>query len=315
MEYRVLGNTGISVSELCFGALTIGPLQSKLSIEEGGKLLLSSLEKGINFINTAEQYQTHDHIRYALDRFNGNSVIATKSLAKDYIGMQNSIESALRALNRDYIDIFHLHAARASVDVFDERSEALECLVDYKKKGYVRAIGISTHNVKVVEKAADIDEIDVIFPLINKIGRGILDGTRETMLKAIERAHNQKKGIYAMKVLVGGQLIGDLLDAIKYVREIKSIDSISIGMVSEKEIEMNLKIFNNEEIDASLLPKISTKKLLITDIFCKKCGACVETCPNHALTEGEYSVEVNHEECLLCGYCLPKCPELAIRII
>ncbi|KUO53418.1 MAG: hypothetical protein APF76_09260 [Desulfitibacter sp. BRH_c19] len=315
MEYKVLGNTGIKVSELCFGALTIGPLQSNLSIEDGGSLILKSLERGINFIDTAEQYQTYEYIRYAFDRYNGLPVIAIKSLAKDYSGMKNSIEKSLQALNREYIDIFKLHAARASLDVFEERSEALECLIDYKKKGYIRAIGISTHNVKVVKKASEIKEIDVVFPLINKTGRGILDGTKEDMLRAIEKAHNNGKGTYAMKVLVGGYLIGDLIDAIAYVRGIRSIDSIAIGMVSEKELELNLKVFNNEVIEESMLPNMSTKKLLITEFFCKKCGACLKVCPNNALTLGEHSVEVNHTKCLLCGYCLPECSELAIRII
>ncbi|MEW6622677.1 MAG: aldo/keto reductase [Bacillota bacterium] len=315
MEYRILGNTGLKVSELCFGALTIGPLQANLSVEDGGRLIKQALDRGVNFINTAEQYQTYDYIKHALKGFRGDAVIATKSLAVDYNGMKRSIENALRSLDREVIDIFHLHAARASVDVFDKRSEALRCLVDYKEKGYIRATGISTHNVKVVERAAKIPEIDVVYPLINKLGKGILDGSLADMLAAIETCRKAGKGLYAMKVLAGGYLINDLLDAIAFARGIESMHSVSVGMANERELELNLKIFSGEDVAPEMLPGMSAKKLLIVDIFCKRCGACMDVCPNSALSMGEKSVVVNPEKCLLCGYCHPVCPELAIRII
>jgi len=315
VEYRILGNTGLKVSELCFGALTIGPLQANLSVEDGGRLIKQALDRGVNFINTAEQYQTYDYMKHALKGFRGDAVIATKSLAVDYNGMKRSIENALRSLDREVIDIFHLHAARASVDVFDKRSEALRCLVDYKEKGYIRATGISTHNVKVVERAAKIPEIDVVYPLINKLGKGILDGSLADMLAAIETCRKAGKGLYAMKVLAGGYLINDLLDAIAFARGIESMHSVSVGMANERELELNLKIFNGEDVAPEMLPGMSAKKLLIVDIFCKRCGACMDVCPNSALSMGEKSVVVNPEKCLLCGYCHPVCPELAIRII
>lgn len=56
MDYYLLGNTGLNVSALCFGALPMGPLQADLSTEEGGALILEALERGVNFIDTAELY-------------------------------------------------------------------------------------------------------------------------------------------------------------------------------------------------------------------------------------------------------------------
>ena len=118
-----------------------------------------------------------------------------------------------------------------------------------------------------------------------------------------------------MKVLVGGHLIPNLLNAISYIRENDSIDAVAIGMTTREELLMNLRIFNDEVIDEQELPKQSTKQLLLVGIFCKKCKACIEVCPNHALSMGKEYVLVDQERCLLCGYCLPKCPELAIRLI
>ena len=58
MKKGYLGKTGIEVTELCFGALPLGPLQSRMPEEQAVKLILAALNSGINFIDTAELYQT-----------------------------------------------------------------------------------------------------------------------------------------------------------------------------------------------------------------------------------------------------------------
>lgn len=316
MQYKTLGNTGIKVSELCFGALPFGPIQANIGPEEGGKLLRHAFENGVNFVDTAELYKTYPYIANALKGYDGEVVISSKSMAKDYKGMEKAIQEALTSLDRDVIDIFHIHAAREGAEVFDKFADALNCLIDYRKKGYIRAIGVATHNVKVTEMAAGISDIDVVFPLINIEGRGIIEGTREEMVKAINKCHKAGKGLLAMKALAGGNLIGDLVKSFEYVRNIEGIQSIAVGMVKKSELDLNLKVFNNEEISMELLPDAKiNKKLYIFTFTCKNCGKCVEACPNGALTLGEKTAEVDHEKCLLCGYCYPACPEFAIRLV
>ena len=129
-----------------------------------------------------------------------------------------------------------MHAARETPDVFEKREEALRCLLEYKQKGYIRAIGISTHSVKVVERASKIPELDVVFPLINKAGRGVLQGSKDDMLKAIKKCSQAGQGLFAMKVLAGGNLVNDLIDAIEFSRNIEGIDAVAIGMVNEEEL-------------------------------------------------------------------------------
>jgi len=311
-----LGKTGIMVTELCFGALPLGPLQLDLSVEEGAKLIRSALEEGINFIDTAEGYETYPHIKRALEGYKGEVIIATKSHAESYEEMENSIYKALIALNRDYIDIFHLHAARATAAVFEERSGALNCLKDYKAKGLIRAVGISTHAIEIVQLATKIEEIEVIFPIINKMGLGIVDGSASEMVQAISNADKAGKGLYAMKALAGGRLIDELETSINYVRHIDGINSVAVGMVSEAELALNIKLFNNEKISQELfLKKVKPAKKLFISRFCEGCGTCVETCPNHALSLVEGMAVVNHDLCILCGYCNPVCPKFAIRIV
>jgi len=316
MKKYSLGKTGITVTELCFGALPLGPLQANISIEKGAELIRVALERGINFIDTAEAYKTYPYIKKALEGYNKEIIIATKSSAKTYKEMEQSIKNALASLNRTYIDIFHLHAARVTSSVFEEREGALQCLKDYKTKGVVRAIGISTHVVKVVRRATEIKEIDIIFPIINKLGMGIIGGSVDDMVKAISEASKAGKGLYAMKALAGGHLIDQLEESFNFVRNIKDISSIAVGMVNQEELELNLKIFNDEEIPQELFTqKIKPNKRLFISRFCKGCGTCVKACPNKALSLKNGKAVVDHKLCLLCGYCSPVCSEFAIRII
>ena len=71
MEYHKLGQTPFMVSRICFGALTMGPLGANLSPAEGAKVLRKALELGVNFIDTAQYYQTYPHIAAALRGWQG----------------------------------------------------------------------------------------------------------------------------------------------------------------------------------------------------------------------------------------------------
>jgi predicted aldo/keto reductase-like oxidoreductase len=318
MKHNVLGGTGISVSQLCFGVLPMGPNQFGLSPEEGGQLIREGILSGINLLDTAQSYRTYPHIRQALDSLKhkrDDVVIATKSTASTYEEMKAAVEEARAALDRDVIDIFHLHAARVDASVFKERQGALECLVDSKSKGVIRAVGISTHSVSAVRAAMDISEIDVIFPIINKEGLGILHGTRDEMAGAIRQASLRGKGVYAMKALGGGNLLDDRRGAIDYVRNLPGVSSVAIGMVNRDELTMNLCIFNDQEVAEELAETTLREKKLIVQVFCKGCGRCVEICPNMAMEVIDGKAGNHAEKCILCGYCAPVCPEFAIRLV
>lgn len=310
-----LGQTGLEVTELCFGVLPCGPLQKDLPEEECVSLIRAALEAGINFFDTAEMYKTQTYLGKALKGWEEPVVVATKSTAATYEDMQASVEKSLAELDRDVIEIYHLHAARVDEKVFNERAGALECLKDYKAKGTIKAVGISTHNVKAVRAAAARDDIDVIFPLINKVGRGLLGGTVEEMIAAIGEAAAAGKGVYAMKALAGGHLLGDIAAAYTFVREIPGNQATAVGMVNRQELEYNVAFFAGREIPQHLgTPEIKQKRILIS-AFCAGCGSCVKACPNGALSLQEGKAVVDHSKCILCGYCNPVCPDFAIRLI
>ncbi|NPA25473.1 MAG: 4Fe-4S dicluster domain-containing protein [Deltaproteobacteria bacterium] len=317
MNRYILGQTGIEVSELCFGALPMGPLQKKISPDEGAAIILQALAGGVNFIDTAELYQTYEPISRALRQVSSPPVIASKSMATDYRGMRRAVEDALEALGLDYLDIFHLHAARvaADEDVFVSRKGAFEALLDCRRENLIRAVGISSHSVPTIQRAAMHPEIDVIFPIINRSGTGILYGDVESMTAAINLGCEQGKGLYLMKALGGGCLVKDYHQAMSFVRNNFHLP-IAVGMVSRTEVEYNLAYFNENRETPLPAMIIEEKCFQVVEFLCKNCGDCIEACPNQAIrrpTTGEKPV-IDPELCLRCGYCVGHCPQFAIRM-
>lgn len=316
LKRTVLGRTGLAVTELCFGALPMGPLQKNLSLAEGAALIAHALRSGIDFVDTAQSYRTYAPIREAIRAAGIRPAIATKSTAKTYEEMEKAIHEALAELAVDRIEIFHLHAARVGPEVFAERAEALRCLMDYRARGIIGAVGISTHDVRTVTAAAAHPEIDVVFPLYNRDGRGILGGTTAEMAAAIRRSYEAGKGVYLMKVLAGGTLLDSYPDCLAFVRETVPYHAIALGMVSRSEVDYNVAFFTGA---APELPPPSIeaggKLVLSVATLCRGCGTCVSACPNAAITLADGKARIDPGTCLRCGYCVPVCPQFAIRVV
>lgn len=316
MEYSVLGNTGIRVSKLCFGGLTVGPLQANLHPDEGGEIIAEAFRLGVNFIDTAELYGTYPHIRKALEIVpQKDIVIATKSYAHDGETAKKSLDLALSSLKIDCIDIFLLHE-QESEHTLRGHYQALDYYIKMKQQGIIKAVGISTHTIKAVEAAAKMEEIDVIHPIINKAGLGIQDGTAEDMLRAIRLAKEKGKGVYGMKPLGGGNLIHSVDECFDYVLKIPFLDAIAVGMQTKEEVKANVLRFEGKAVPEALQGKILQKKRkLHIDFWCEKCGRCVHHCSHGALKLQDGTLMVDREKCVLCGYCSSYCPNFCIKIV
>lgn len=316
MEKRALGNTGIVVTELCFGALPMGPLQKGLTVEEAAELVALAMKCGVNFVDTAQMYKTYAPIKLAIQKTGLRPVIASKSVAATYKDMESAVKEALEGMGVDRIDIFHLHGPKVGADVFEIRKGALQCLLDYKSKGIIRAVGISTHNVKVVEAAAERQDIDIVFPLINKAGRGIIGGSEKDMEKAMELCVQRGKGIYLMKVLGGGTLIDEYKSCMEYARSLDCYHSIAVGMVSREEVMYNIRYFNGDKDLKEIAAVKNKKNMKVMQGVCLSCGTCIEACHSEAIAFNEANkAQIDQEKCVQCGYCVASCPHFAIRVI
>ncbi len=340
MEFRELGKTGLNVSRLCFGTLTLSKSQSDKTPQEGGELIAYALERGVNFFDTAQLYGTYKHIKEGIKKSGKLPVISTKSYAYDRRGASDSLELARREMGVDIIDLFMIHEQESVLTMLGH-SEALKYYLEMKEKGIIRAVGISTHAVEPLlailkaKSKSDFDEniysgfprinefdaslyaqIDVVHPIINFKGIGILDGTKEEMQDAAEKLRLSETGIFAMKILGGGNLLNNFDEALKYALSLEFVDSFAMGMQSYQEIDANVNIFATGEFNKADIDYAKSKKRkLLIENWCTGCGNCVKKCKSGALVITGDRVIVNSEKCLLCSYCATACNEFAIKVV
>ncbi len=160
MQYRLLGKTGLKVSELCLGAMTFG---RETSEENSFTILDRFVEAGGNFIDTADVYSTGKSEEIVGHWLNGKNrddyVIATKvrfpmGPGQNDVGLSRKhimagIEASLRRLGTDYIDLYQVHAW----DPLTPLEETLSTLNDLVKRGLVRYIGASNFRAWQLQKA------------------------------------------------------------------------------------------------------------------------------------------------------------------
>lgn len=315
MEYRCLGNTNIRVSRLCFGSLTLGPLQGNLSLAQGSDLIRYALEQGVNFIDTAKYYQTYPYIRKALKGWDRQVIIASKTYDYTWQGMKQSVEEARLALDRDYIDLFMLHEQETALTLAGH-GPALEYLGEAKDRGLVKAVGVSTHTVEVVEVAADRKDIEVVHPIVNYKGLGLLDGNLSMLMGALKVLYQSGTGIYGMKPLGGGNLIKNAPEALDFAFKNPYLHSVAVGCKCREELDYNICVLEGKEPSPQLQEKVNiTARRLLIEEYCEGCGKCTARCPFGALEVKDGKAVLNGQDCTLCGYCGAVCPQFAIKVI
>ena len=309
------GDTGLEISPVVFGTLPLGPLQANVSPARGGELVRHALERGVTMVDTAHIYGTYAHVREGIRGFNGEVMVSSKTHATDAAAAREHVTTALREMGLGRLDVLLLHGARLA-DPFTERGAVFDELCRMKDEGLVRAIGLSCHYISGIRDAARNPHVDVIHPLINRTGMGILDGSAEEMAEAIALAASSGKGVYAMKALAGGNFISSARESISWVMDVEGVHAIALGMLSEAEIEANIELVGAGSSSDGIWDKLETGKRSLTIMrqFCTGCGACVEVCRDGALSMVEGAALVDPSACVLCGYCGAVCPEFIIRV-
>lgn len=315
MEYVTLGSTNITVNKNGFGAL---PIQ-RISTEDAVYLLRKAYDAGITFFDTARGYTDSEvKVGKAFEGMRDKIYIATKTVATTAPGFWKDLETSLTNLRTDYVDIYQLHNISFCPKPGDE-SGLYDAMLEAKKKGMIRHIGITNHRLHVADEAIDSGLYETLqFPFC------YISGPQE--LKLVDKCREKNMGFIAMKALSGG-LINNSAAAYAFMSQFDNVLPIW-GVQRESELDEFISYIDNPPVmDDEIRSLIENDRQELCGDFCRGCGYCMP-CPvgieinNSArmslmlrrapssawLTEDWQNKMKRIESCLNCGQCMSKCP-------
>jgi len=190
MNYRKLGNTGIDVSEIGFGCGDVGGLMVRSEHRDQVRAVAKAMELGINYFDVAPAYgngKAEEALGIALEGRSEEVIIGTKvrvpgdDLANATAAVQRSMETSLRLLKRDSVDILHVHNRFTenrgdvpnSLSADDVMGPVLEAYQAVQQAGKTRFIGLSAmdHDVPTLNKIMDTGDWDTMLAYYNLLNQ------------------------------------------------------------------------------------------------------------------------------------------------
>ena len=314
MQTVRLGRTNIVVSKNGFGAL---PIQ-RVSTEEAVRILRKAYDGGINFFDTARFYtDSEEKIGLALSDVRENIIISTKTMQTNVEGFWRELEESLTLLKTDYIDIYQFHNP-AFCPKPNDGTGLYEAMLEAKRLGKIRHIGITNHRLAVAEEAVRSGLYDTLqFPF------SYLASEKEEAL--VRLCEEMDVGFICMKALAGGLITrSDAAYAFLLDYPVAPIWGI------QKESELDEFLYYNDH------PPVMTNKMAayidceqeeLSGEFCRGCGYCmpcpvgiqINNCARMSLmirrapvaaqlSESSQAMMKKIEDCIECGKCKSKCP-------
>lgn len=245
-----LGKTKIKVSRVGFGTGMRGggrqSNQTRLGKEKFEALLKTAYERGVRLFDVADLYGTHPYLASALRKMpREDYVINTKIWwrgggipEKERPDADVVVKRFLKELNTDYIDVVLLHCVD-SPKWPDELTKQMNILAKLKKKGIVRAHGVSCHSLPALQAAADEPWVDSVNLRINAYGKN-MDGPVEKVEPVVRKLHKTGKGVLGMKLIGEGAFRNsdEKRDkSISYVLGLGCVDAMVVGFEKIEEID------------------------------------------------------------------------------
>jgi predicted aldo/keto reductase-like oxidoreductase len=315
MVQVTLGKTGITVEKNSFGAL---PIQ-RISQEEAVKLLRKAYDKGVTFFDTARGYTDSEvKLGEAFDGMREKVYIATKTVAGTGEAFWKDLNTSLKNLRTDYIDIYQFHNPSFCPKPGDGTG-LYEAMLEAKEKGMVRHIGITNHRLNIAHEAVESGLYETLqFPFCYL--------ATEKDIELVKKCKEADMGFIAMKALSGG-LITNSAAAYAFLAQYDNVLPIW-GVQRESELDEFLSYIDNPPVMTEELAAViqHDREELLGD-FCRGCGYCmpcpvgieINNCarmsllirrsPSAAqLTPAAQEKMKKIENCLHCGQCKAKCP-------
>lgn len=329
MQRMILGRTGLEVYRLGFGGI---PIQ-RVSEAEAVETVSHVLELGVDFIDTSRGYTTSERrIGLALkqagigadgrDSLGGRPVVlASKSHSKTADKMRSDLETSLKELQRDYIDIYKCHFVSNPADYQTVTSPggALGALRKAKEEGLIGHIGITSHSLDVLDRALDDDLFDVIMVCFSFL-------EPQSRERIIPKALEKNVGVLAMKPFSGG-VIDDARLALKYALSEPGV-LVLAGVEHPDLLDENWRVFQEGgPLTEAEKGEIASLQQTYEKVFCRRCDycqPCSEEIPIQAILglgsmmkrmgedlvrNGRFSEGIaKARNCTECGECMTRCP-------
>ena len=315
MDRVTLGKTGITVCRNGFGAL---PIQ-RIGKEDAAYLVRKAYENGVNFFDTARVYtDSEEKLGYATSSFRDKIYIATKTAAKNGEDLKKDLETSLSLLKTDYIDIYQFNNPPFCPKPGDGTG-LYEAMLEAKKEGKIRHIGITNHRLGVAKEAIESGLYETLqFPF------SYISGEKEMELLSMCRERGM--GFIAMKGLAGG-LLNNSRVCYAFMSQFDNVLPIW-GVQRERELDEWLSYNDNPPVmDEEVKSIIEKDRKELSGDFCRGCGYCMP-CPmgiqisecarmiqmiRRSPSQGQLGAEAqammaNIHNCVKCGKCMDKCP-------
>ena len=340
MEYRQLGSTGLRVSLLGFGCIKFRNCPE----DEVADALNRALDLGINFFDTARAYGTSEEmIGRAIGARRGEFVLATKSHGRTAQNLVADLETSLRNLKTDFVDVLFLHTV-SDPETWEQvmgPGGGYEAALKARDQGKVRHIGVSIHrDLATMRKAIESGAFEVLMPAYS-----VLDPEGSGALLPLARQHDL--GTVIMKPLSGGQLTSPpgpdgqpispdpvVAGALRWVISNPHVCCVIPGMVNARQVEENVAAVERGPLSEAERAEVIAAVGRLGKAYrygqrCLRCGYC-QPCPQGieipevfraADMARDYPENLKHmghdlyrtlekkpSECVECGQCVEKCP-------
>ena len=318
MKRIVMGKTGLEVNRMGFGGIPIQTVDEDQAI----KTVLHAVESGVDFIDTSRAYTTSEgRIGKALKQTHKKVVLASKSPNRTGKGARDDLEKSLKELQVGYIDLYQCHFVNDN-DTYDQvisKDGALESLKKAKEEGLIGHIGITSHNLDLLERVIK----DGLFETIMACFSFLEPAAQE---KVFPKAMDKNMGIIAMKSLSGGVIEKPKL-ALKYALSHEGI--VIIPGVEHKDLfDKNWEVFQSDwELSEAEKKEIEEISKNHEKTFCRRCDYCQPCTENIPIQQilglrsmvrrmGEGLLQRPHikdgiekaRNCSECGECMERCP-------
>jgi len=262
VDQVTLGNTGIKLSRLGIGCGSVGgSIQRNLGQDGFTRLIRYAYDQGITYLDTAQAYGTHGMIGQAIKGLPRENLFIQSKMSGSPKDPFAAIENYRKELGTDYIDTLLVHCT-VTPHWDEERKPILDALEKAKDKQIIRAHGVSCHSLPALQRAVDIDFVDVHLVRINPQGAHMDTPAQEwnatsnvthvaPVVEQLKRMRAKGRGIIGMKLIGNGDFTNpaDREKAIRYVMQSNLTDAVTIGFKSPAEIDEAIERINRAFAD------------------------------------------------------------------